>query len=65
VVPAQAAKPQGSKLDLGQAVGNFFLKRGEYKSIESHPTRVMPDGKVYAKISARKEKRPTTDMIVL
>lgn len=35
------------------------------KDIESHPTKVMPDGKIYAKIPPLKVKRPTTDMIVL
>ena len=58
-------KPKSGGLDLGQQLGSFFFKKGEYKNIESHPTRILPDGKVYAKISPRKEKRPTTDMIML
>jgi hypothetical protein len=39
-------KPKASKLELGQKVGNFFFRRGEYKNVESHPVKVLPDGKV-------------------
>lgn len=65
IVTGKAVKPKSGGLDLGQSMGNFFFKKGEMKDIEVHPTRIMPDGKLYAKISPLKVKRPTTDMIVL
>lgn len=61
----RAMRPKSATLNLGQNIGNIFFKKGETKDIDVHPTRVMPDGKIYAKIGALKVKRPTTDMLVL
>lgn len=65
ILTGKAVKPKSGGLDLGQSMGNFFFKKGEMKDIEVHPTKIMPDGKLYAKISPLKVKRPSTDMIVL
>ncbi len=65
ITTGKGVKPMSGTLDMGQSLGNFFFKRGETKDIDTHPTRVMPDGKIYAKVGPLKVKRPTTDMIVL
>src|SRR6056297_1407268 len=56
IITGKAVKPKSGGLDLGQSMGNFFFKKGETKDIEVHPTRIMPDGKLYAKISPLKVK---------
>jgi hypothetical protein len=50
---------------MTRQLGSIFFKKWEFKDVESHPTRVEADGKIYARLSPRKEKRPKTDMIML